>query len=250
MSQDNSRGYDSWAHIYDLLYEHSFPDNQYRRFTETHLSLIPSDAHRVLDAGAGTGRLTVPLAKRGSKVTALEPSASMLASLRQNAEREGVGHMITEVQMTLEDADVAASIGGGHDCAICVFTTIHHVLTADNLRSAFANLASSLSAGGKALIGVHPAGFMDRFQHGSFRNVVIPELGGAVRWGQFYDRQPGQPLAYARCEITLPSGQQYLDRFAVYPWTLDEVRSAASNAGLRYVRTHDAMVEQVLEFCR
>jgi SAM-dependent methyltransferase len=48
--------------------------------------LLP-ECRSVLDVGAGVGALTVPLAKRVSQVTALEPSAAMLDELRDNVAR-------------------------------------------------------------------------------------------------------------------------------------------------------------------
>ena len=43
---------------------------------------LPARA-RVLDIGAGTGRVAIPLAARGCRIVALDPSASMLQQLRE-----------------------------------------------------------------------------------------------------------------------------------------------------------------------
>jgi SAM-dependent methyltransferase len=53
-----------------------------------YMDLRPSD--RVLDMGAGTGRLSVPMAKMVAHVTALDPSEGMLHYLGTNMEREGI----------------------------------------------------------------------------------------------------------------------------------------------------------------
>ncbi len=45
--------------------------------------LLPSGAARVLDLGAGTGKLTTALVARGLEVVALDPSRPMLAELRR-----------------------------------------------------------------------------------------------------------------------------------------------------------------------
>jgi len=45
--------------------------------------LLPAGAARVLDLGAGTGKLTRQLAARGLDVTAVEPSEAMLEQLRR-----------------------------------------------------------------------------------------------------------------------------------------------------------------------
>ena len=44
----------------------------------------------VLDVGAGVGHLSLPLARRGFAVTALEPAQAMLGELEKNAAREGL----------------------------------------------------------------------------------------------------------------------------------------------------------------
>jgi ubiquinone/menaquinone biosynthesis C-methylase UbiE len=44
----------------------------------------------VIDVGAGSGRLTIPLAKRVEQITAVEPSGNMLAFLKANAQKEQV----------------------------------------------------------------------------------------------------------------------------------------------------------------
>ena len=45
--------------------------------------LLPADAARVLDLGAGTGKLTRQLTGRGLDVTAVEPSEGMREQLRR-----------------------------------------------------------------------------------------------------------------------------------------------------------------------
>lgn len=47
----------------------------------------------VLDVGAGTGRLAIPLARIAGKVTVLEPSHTNQKLLRENAERAGVDNL-------------------------------------------------------------------------------------------------------------------------------------------------------------
>jgi SAM-dependent methyltransferase len=57
----------------------------------------------VLDAGAGTGRFTIPLALRGLKVTHLDISLSMLKKAKENAANAGLANNMTFVHGRLGD---------------------------------------------------------------------------------------------------------------------------------------------------
>lgn len=58
--------------------------------------LLPPPPARVLDAGAGTGFLSLAAARLGHQVTAVDLSPGMLARLRSSAQREGVSIEIVE----------------------------------------------------------------------------------------------------------------------------------------------------------
>jgi SAM-dependent methyltransferase len=63
-----SEGYEKSAHLYDL-----FDDKENIGF----FLRYATPAGRVLDVGAGTGRIAVPLARAGIRVTCVEPSPAM-----------------------------------------------------------------------------------------------------------------------------------------------------------------------------
>lgn len=67
----------------------------------------------VLDIGAGTGRFSIPMARVAQSVTAVEPSSTMAAFLRENAAQAGLTnvHLLDAVW---EDVEV-----GPHDVAFC-----------------------------------------------------------------------------------------------------------------------------------
>ncbi len=50
--------------------------------------------YTVLDVGAGTGRLAIPIAKRVKTVTAIDQSKEMLACLQENREKEGITNIV------------------------------------------------------------------------------------------------------------------------------------------------------------
>jgi ubiquinone/menaquinone biosynthesis C-methylase UbiE len=80
------------------------------------------DAERVLDAGCGTGRFTIPLARQGIQVVALDASKEMLTVARRKAEQAKVIHRIEFVLGDVENLDFA---NGGFDGAISIAVLRH-----------------------------------------------------------------------------------------------------------------------------
>ncbi len=69
------------------------------------LRRLAGAADSAIDAGAGTGRFTLALAPALRHVTAVDPSAAMLAVLRRSADHLGVAN-VSAVEATWEAADV------------------------------------------------------------------------------------------------------------------------------------------------
>ncbi len=81
-----SRSFDAWALDYDT-YRPTYPQQLFDHIA-TRLGL-PADA-RVADLGAGTGKAARQMARRGWRVTAIEPGEGMLDVLRDRAAQEGL----------------------------------------------------------------------------------------------------------------------------------------------------------------
>ena len=87
----------------------SFPRATDRRRPDALLDLLlgaVDETTSVLDVGAGPGRLAIPLAARARQVTVVEPSAAMLARLREDVVATGVTNLQI-VESTWEAAAVA-----------------------------------------------------------------------------------------------------------------------------------------------
>jgi SAM-dependent methyltransferase len=76
----------------------------------------------VLDVGAGTGVLAIPLAKIAGSVTAVDPSPGMLAKLKAGAARERLDN-ITCLERKWEDVSVGDDITP-HDLVIASYSLI------------------------------------------------------------------------------------------------------------------------------
>lgn len=92
--------------------------SHWAKLTKTQLKQLPLDGQlTVLDVGAGTGRITLPMAKKARHITALEPSAKNLAVLKENAQKQGITN-ITYVNQSLEAFNCASK----HDLVVASFS--------------------------------------------------------------------------------------------------------------------------------
>ncbi len=76
------------------------------------------DGGSVLDVGAGGGRASLPLSPPAALVVAVDPSAELLSTFDEAADREGIDHRSVHGRWP----DIAAEVDA-HDVVVC-----HHVL--------------------------------------------------------------------------------------------------------------------------
>jgi SAM-dependent methyltransferase len=90
--------------------------------TKATIDELPLNAdHRVLDVGAGPGRLSIPISKKVAHVTAVEPAASMMDILRENIREYGISN-IECVDKKWEHLDVEKDLSGQYDVVIASFS--------------------------------------------------------------------------------------------------------------------------------
>ena len=129
--------YDALAHLYELQYANYRDDIAfYARLAER------LGATRLLELGAGNGRVSVPLARRGLTVTALEPSAVMLEYARAYATRENV--QINFVQGDARDFSLAQTFG----LIIAPFNMLMHLYTLPDQDAALGQIKAHFEVGG------------------------------------------------------------------------------------------------------
>jgi len=104
------------------FYDKKFAEEYDRRLTEEGypgrlLKVIGEQLegyHRVIDVGAGSGFFTVPLARNGHHVAAIEPSSHMVRLLQEKLDSE-IRPRVSILQSTWEKADIPAG-----DAVICI----------------------------------------------------------------------------------------------------------------------------------
>lgn len=102
---------------------------------------------RALEFGIGTGRIALPLARRGVPVHGIDMSRAMVRRMRAKRGGEDIG-------VTIGDFATTRVEGPGFTVAYLVFNTINNLLTQDAQVDCFRNAAAHLVPGGCFVIEV------------------------------------------------------------------------------------------------
>ena len=99
-----------------------------------------------LELGIGTGRIAIPLSRRGARVHGIDLSPDMLAELRTNPGSEEIGVTVGDFSTT--------RVAGTFRLAYLVRNTIMNLTTQDAQVACFQNVAAHLEPGGSFVIEV------------------------------------------------------------------------------------------------
>jgi SAM-dependent methyltransferase len=114
---------------------------------DIYAKLAPA-AGRVLELGAGAGRIALALAERGFSVTGIEIAPAMLA---QGQAKRAALDPETAARVTLRRGDMTAlDLKAVFDLVICPYFTLAHVPAGAAWRNTFATAARHLEPGGIA----------------------------------------------------------------------------------------------------
>jgi SAM-dependent methyltransferase len=99
-----------------------------------------------LELGIGTGRIALPLSRRGLRVHGIELSPAMVAELRTKSGANDIG-------VTLGDF-ATTTVDGAFSLAYLVRNTIMNLTTQDEQVACFGNVAAHLAPGGRFVVEV------------------------------------------------------------------------------------------------
>jgi len=134
-------GYEKAAHLYDL-----FDTKENIEFFYHYAS----QAGEILDIGAGTGRIAIPLAERGVKVICVEPSPAMRREFQKKLSEK---HKISK-NIELVAGDAMSSNLSRTFTAAFLSGTFDHFLNDEERLSSLKNIATHLKINGKLIFDV------------------------------------------------------------------------------------------------
>lgn len=131
-----------YADVYDEIYKRMFQPEMVDPVVEVLAEL--AGLGRALELAVGTGRIALPLAQRGVRVTGLDSSPAMLARLRAKPNSERIETIVGDM------ADVGAP--GTFELIFVVFSTFFALFTQEAQRRCFENVARHLTPSGTFVI--------------------------------------------------------------------------------------------------
>jgi len=139
----------SVADLYDEadLYDRIMTPPHFAEEVEYYAMVAKAFGNSVLEIGCGTGRLSLPLARRGLRVTGVDVSAHMLAKARAKVTE---GQQVRFLQGDARSLDT----GSQYDAIIIPFNTLAHFHTRDDLVQLFARVRSQLTDTGAVAIDI------------------------------------------------------------------------------------------------
>lgn len=238
--------YDDFADLYDHQYD------IYRDDLHFYASVAEKVGGPVLEVGAGTGRVTAFLARRGVNITGLEPSARMIARGQERAAKENLG-------LKFVQGDVRTfKLEERFPLIIAPFNALMHLYTPNEQLQALENLHAHLVTGGQLIFDLYVPRFgkMHTLRHegetfhapdGTRTDIFLMQRHDKVRQHivteYFMDSvQPGGTLKRRHFELT----QRYYTRYEV-EWLLrfagfESPRVTGSFQGGPLEKSSDVMV--------
>ena len=217
--------HDDWAQWYDAIYEATYGDS-YRWLTDETLRAVkvtakPND--RILDVGAATGRLAIPLAEMGHRVHAIDRSPAMLHRLLVRAEALGVGHRVTAQCVSAHDIDYEDAF----DVGLCVFTVLLYISNRPELDATLRAISRAIRPGGRVLLDV-PRRDLFVGYHANTDSIVRN-----VRIAPDPTDPRGRRFSYEdEAYLKAPFFVRVSERFDATWWPESEVLESALDAGL------------------
>jgi SAM-dependent methyltransferase len=130
--------YGDYARFYDLDFGERQDD----------LLMIEQFAARcgspILELACGTGRLLMPLARKGYRVTGVDVSEAMLEGAQRKVRAEDLGRHVTLVRQDIQEL----ALEGTFTLAFCAVNSFMHLLTTDAQLTALRRIRGHLGPGG------------------------------------------------------------------------------------------------------
>lgn len=133
--------YDAFASIYDLQ------SGLFEADLDFYVELAQQVEPPILELAAGTGRVSLPIARAGVPIIGIDSSAEMLSVARHKLDEEGPRLPLRLVQADMRDFDLPDSVGT-FGLAIIPYRSFLHLTTVEDQIACLTNVHKHLRDGG------------------------------------------------------------------------------------------------------
>lgn len=234
-----SREHYADAALYDYEYRRRRADvGFYRELARKRLG----ETGRILELGAGSGRVTIPLARAGHEVVAVDQSPAMLAKLRARvaALPSAVARRITVVQGDLRDFDV----GKKFPLVVAVFNVLEHLYTRVEVDACLRRVVRHLTPDGAFAFDVQMPDLAwllrDPTKRWAKTRFTDPTTGRAMYYSTNHDYDPVGQIALIRLyyEPVDGKGPTKIVKLSQRKFFPAELEALVAHAGLRVVERY------------
>ncbi len=172
--------YDLLAPIYDKVNE----EIDYVKWADFIESITKKELHRApelwLDLAAGTGKMTIELARRGCDIIGIDISPEMLDTARVSAEREELSNILWLCQ------DMRSfELYGTVDVTVCCLDSINHLTVPKDVKTTFNLVHNYLAPDGIFIFDVNGK---SKFEKTYADNSYVTELDNSFCvWQNYYN---------------------------------------------------------------
>jgi len=213
--------HDNWGEYYDFVYERSF-GSYYEGLTQATLQVISSIEPRgtIIDFGAGTGRISIPLAKDGYFVQAVEKSFGMVNEMRRKA--KGLKSMLN-----IQNSSIAEFQGESSDLCLSLFTVLSYSISEEELIKNIEVISRAVKPNGHFFFDL-PTSFF--FRVGQLINIDFPDLKRVVEISE--GPEEDVYVYHERCSGLFNGNEfSYEDDFKIRYWDCDFVGQLLTEHG-------------------
>lgn len=229
-----SREHYADAALYDYEYRRRRADvTFYRELAQKRLG----GPGRILELGAGSGRVTIPLARDGHEVVAVDQSPAMLAGLRARIAKlpAAVAQRITVLPGDLCTFEAPGKFG----LAIAAFNVLEHLYTRGELDACLRRVAAHLAPGGAFAFDVQLPDLAwlgrDPNKRWAKTRFTDPATGRATYYSTNHDYDPVNQIALIRIYYDPVDGRgpSKIIKLTQRKYFPAELEALVAHAGLR-----------------
>lgn len=223
-----TNAYSTLAQFYDLSM-----DVDYEEWVRYLLALTLRNHHlpkKICDLGCGTGNLTLPFAKRGYQLTAVDLSPDMIQVARKKASLAGL-----EVPFYVQDLKEFNLPGETFDTILSCCDVLNYLTTRDDLEQAFRTVHQLLDSSGLWLFDLNSSHKLEEI-YGDQSYADLQENFGYF-WDNYYD--PVEQICTMNLTFFVVTDQGLYQRVSEQHrqklWMPKEIHSLSKQTGFQVI---------------